>query len=71
MWPLQETPSTECSPDSDGSLLDSTDTLEMKGKEVLQSPLYEESEYLRPEVLMAVNMKITDFWDVTPCNLVK
>jgi hypothetical protein len=42
---LQETPSTECSPDSDGSLLDSTDTLEMKGKEVLQSPLYEDSEY--------------------------
>ncbi|KAJ4451531.1 hypothetical protein ANN_02996 [Periplaneta americana] len=39
---MQETPSTECSPDSDGSLLDSTDTLEMKGKEVLQSPLYED-----------------------------
>ncbi|XP_021927928.1 fasciculation and elongation protein zeta-2 [Zootermopsis nevadensis] len=39
---MQETPSTECSPDSDGSLLDSTDTLEMKGKEVFQSPLYED-----------------------------
>jgi len=39
---MQETPSTECSPDSDGSLLDSSDTLEMKGKEVLQSPLYED-----------------------------
>jgi hypothetical protein len=34
----------ECSPDSDVSLLDSTDALEMKSKEVLQSPLYEESE---------------------------
>lgn len=44
-WWFQETPSTECSPDSDGSLLDSTDTLEMKGKEVFQSPLYEDSEY--------------------------
>nr|CAD7587875.1 unnamed protein product [Timema genevievae] len=38
---MQETPSTECSPDSDGSLLDSSDTLD-KGKEVLQSPLYED-----------------------------
>nr|CAD7440769.1 unnamed protein product [Timema bartmani] len=37
-----ETPSTECSPDSDGSLLDSSDTLD-KGKEVLQSPLYEDT----------------------------
>ncbi|XP_067011649.1 fasciculation and elongation protein zeta-2 isoform X1 [Anabrus simplex] len=39
---MQETPSTECSPDSDGSLLDSSDTLDMKNKEVLQSPLYED-----------------------------
>nr|CAD7423033.1 unnamed protein product [Timema monikensis] len=38
---IEETPSTECSPDSDGSLLDSSDTLD-KGKEVLQSPLYED-----------------------------
>lgn len=40
---MQETPSTECSVDSDGgSLLGSTDALDQKGKEVLQSPLYED-----------------------------
>ncbi|XP_071440639.1 fasciculation and elongation protein zeta-2 [Hetaerina americana] len=40
---MQETPSTECSVDSErGSLLGSTDALDQKGKEVLQSPLYED-----------------------------
>ncbi|KAG8232678.1 hypothetical protein J437_LFUL009924 [Ladona fulva] len=40
-----ETPSTECSIDSDaGSLLGSTDALDQKGKEVLQSPLYEDKK---------------------------
>lgn len=39
---MQETPSTECSPDSDGSFLDSTDALDSRSKEVLQSPLYED-----------------------------
>ncbi|XP_049841991.1 fasciculation and elongation protein zeta-2 [Schistocerca gregaria] len=38
---MQETPSTECSPDSD-SFLDSTDALDSRSKEVLQSPLYED-----------------------------
>jgi hypothetical protein len=69
-WLFQETPSTECSPDSDGSLLDSTDTLEMKGKEVLQSPLYEDSEYLSSVVLHysveqcsePVSVCVLNFW---------
>ncbi|XP_063230341.1 fasciculation and elongation protein zeta-2 isoform X2 [Bacillus rossius redtenbacheri] len=38
---MQETPSTECSPESDGSLVDSPDTYSMKSKEIM-SPLYED-----------------------------